>query len=177
MYYRVAIKVDSLPIWQWKSTVLSSLDTLFRFLRLYGTLSQECLWVFSSPSREGLEEQSVQEKQGLSSDAVTAAQFLRERLIRPPEGMRRRAEREAGTNMEMIPIAISPQQPHKERSRGVNVLKGRGMSSLERAREDLESGVGGDHDHPYRFTLPFSTLQVLAWMKLQARVYKGELRP
>ena len=104
MYYRVAIKVDSLPIWQWKSTVLSSLDTLFRFLRLYGALPQECLWVFSSPSREGLEEQLMQEKQGLGSHAVTAAQFLRERLIRPPEGVRRRAEREVGTNMEMVSI-------------------------------------------------------------------------
>jgi hypothetical protein len=51
------------------------------------------------------------------------------------------------------------------------------MSSLERAREDLESGAGGDHDLPYRFTWPFSTLQVLAWIKLQARVHNGELRP
>ena len=177
MYYRAAIKVDSLPIWQWKSTALSSLDTLFRFLRLYGALPQECLWVFSSPSREGLQEQLVQENEGLGSNAVTAAQFLRERLIRPPERMRRIAVREAGTNVEMIPVVISTQQPCNERSVGVNVPEGRGMSSLERAREDLESGAGGDHDHPYRFTLPLSTLQVLAWMKLQARVRNGELRP
>ncbi len=177
MYYRVAIKVDSLPIWQWKSTVLSSLDTLFRFLRLYSTLPQEGLWVFSSPSREGLQEQLVQENQGLGSNAVTAAQFLCERLIRPLEGVRRIAEREAGTNIEMIPIAISTQQAHNERSRGVNMLERRGMHSLERAREDLESGAGGDHNLPYRFTWPFSTLQVLAWIKLQARVHNGELRP
>jgi len=177
MYYRAAIKVDSLPIWQWKSTVLSSLDTLFRFLRLYGALPQECLWVFSSPSREGLQEQLVQENQGLGSNAVTAAQFLCERLIRPLEGVRRIAEREARTNIEMIPVAISTQQARNERSRGVNMLERRGMHSLERAREDLESGAGGDHNLPYRFTWPFSTLQVLAWMKLQARVHNGELRP
>ena len=175
MYYRVAIKIDSFPVRQWKSTVLSSLDTVFRFLRLYGALPQECLWVFSSPSRDGLQEQLVQENHGLGSNAVTAAQFLRERLIRPLERVQRIAEREEETNMEIIPVVISIQQPCNEKSVGVNVPEGRGMSSLERAREDLESGAGGDHDLPYRFTWPFSTLQVLAWMKLQARVHSDEL--
>lgn len=175
MYYRIATQVSSFPTWRWKSTVLSSLDTLFRFLRLYGALAPECLWVFSSPSREGLQEQLVQENQGLASNAVTAAQFLRERLIRPPERMQRIAVREVGTGMEMRSVVIGTQQPHYERSMGVNGPEGRGMSSLERAREDLESGAGGDHDLPYRFTLPFSTLQVLAWIKLQTRVHNGEL--
>ncbi len=31
MYYRVAIQVDSSPTWQWKSAVLSSLQTVFQF--------------------------------------------------------------------------------------------------------------------------------------------------
>jgi hypothetical protein len=39
MYYRVAIQVDPLPTWQWRSTVLSSLQTLFQFLRLYRCLA------------------------------------------------------------------------------------------------------------------------------------------
>src|SRR5581483_5469967 len=133
MYYRVAIKIDSFPIQQWKSTVLSSLDTLFRFLRLYGALPQECLWVFSSPSREGLQEQLVQENQGLGSNAVTAAQFLRERLIRLPERMQRIAVREAETGMEMVSVIISSQRPYNERSIRASVLEGRAMSSLERA--------------------------------------------
>jgi hypothetical protein len=43
MYYRVAIRRqgdqrDRPPTWQWKSTVLTSLQTLFQFLRLYGAL-------------------------------------------------------------------------------------------------------------------------------------------
>jgi len=38
MYYRVAIQVDAGPAWQWKSTVLSSLSSLFRFLSLYSAL-------------------------------------------------------------------------------------------------------------------------------------------
>jgi len=32
MYYRVAIQVDLSPTWQWRSTVLSSLDAVFQFL-------------------------------------------------------------------------------------------------------------------------------------------------
>lgn len=177
MSYRVAFRVDSSSTWRWKSTVLSSLDTLFRWLRLYGALPQECLLVFSSSSREGLEEQLAQENQGLGSNAVTAAQFLRERLIHPPEGMRSRSEREAGTKLEMVPIAVRIQHPLNERSRGVNTLGRRDMSSLERRRKDLESGAGGDHDLPYRFALPISTLQVLAWMKLLVSVQNGELHP
>ena len=56
MYYRVAIQRqgDQLgwpPSWQWKSTTLSSLQTLFQFLRLYGALRLDHLRVFSSSSR------------------------------------------------------------------------------------------------------------------------------
>jgi hypothetical protein len=51
------------------------------------------------------------------------------------------------------------------------------MSALERRREELESGPGGDHDLPYSFSLPLSLLQVLAWTTLLVRVQQGELRP
>jgi len=57
MYYRVATQVDATQTWQWKSTVLSSLDTLFQFLRLFRALPQDQLRVFTSSSQEGLAEQ------------------------------------------------------------------------------------------------------------------------
>jgi len=85
MYYRIAIQrgrdlLDRPSTWQWKSTVLSSLQSLFQVLRLYGALPQEHLRVFSSPSREGLEEQLVQENSAVGSASVTAAQFLQQRM-------------------------------------------------------------------------------------------------
>src|SRR5258708_33809356 len=83
MYYRVAIQVDAGPTWQWKSTVLSSLETLFQFLRLFRALPPDRLRVFSS-SREGLAELLEQENKGQASASVTAAQFLQERMILPP---------------------------------------------------------------------------------------------
>ncbi len=51
------------------------------------------------------------------------------------------------------------------------------MSPLEKRREECERGAGGDHDLPYRFTLPTSMPQVLAWVKLLARVQQGDFQP
>src|SRR5712692_5311911 len=86
MYYRIAIQrgrdqLDRPSTWQWKSTALSSLQSLFQVLRLYGALPQEHLRVFSSPSREGLEEQLRQENSERGSSSVTAAHFLQQRMI------------------------------------------------------------------------------------------------
>ncbi len=44
------------------------------------------------------------------------------------------------------------------------------MSELYKRREELERGAGGDHDLPYRFTLPTAMPQVLAWVKRLSRV-------
>src|SRR5215469_17020807 len=105
MYYRVATQVDAAPSWQWKSSVLSELATLFQFLRLLRALPHDQLRVFSSSSRQGLEEQLEQENQGLAHTSVTAAQFLRERRIQPPAEMQRTSERERETSPERVPIA------------------------------------------------------------------------
>ncbi len=51
MYYRVAIQVDAAPTWQWKSTVLSELSTLFQFLRLLRALRK--ISCGSSPAPHG----------------------------------------------------------------------------------------------------------------------------
>ena len=56
-------------------------------------------------------------------------------------------------------------------------LDTRGIRVLESWREELERGSGGDHDLPYTFALPATWLQALAWIKLLAKVYIGELQP
>ena len=81
MYYRVAIQVNASPTWQWKSTTLSSLLPVFQFLRRFHDLPQDHLRVFSSSSREEMDEQLKRENNGLESDSVTAAEFLQERMI------------------------------------------------------------------------------------------------
>ena len=181
MYYRVAIerhrdRPDRIPSWQWKSTVLSSLQALFQFLRCYAP-RLEHLRVFSSSSREGLEEQLAQENAGLSSPSVTATHFLQERRIHLPAGTRGTPEREGGASQEMACIAAAIYSSAKESSRAGNGLDGRGTSDRERSQRGRESGAGDDHDVPYTFALPSSMPQVLAWARLLARVERGELQP
>jgi hypothetical protein len=154
---------------------MSSLDTLLRFLRLnYAPL--EHLLVFSSGSCEELDEQIARENQGLPSKAVTAAQCLRERMIRSAEGRGRAAE--SGTRWierkESLPVA--GEHSLNESSWEPPVLDERGIGVLEKRRVELERGAGADHDVPYRFTLPTSLSQVLAWMRLRARVQDDELQ-
>jgi hypothetical protein len=177
MYYRVATQVDGAPTWQWKSTVLSSLDTLFQFLRLLRALPPDQLRVFSSSSREGLVEQIEQENKGLTSTSVTAAQFLQERMIHIPAVVRRASAREEGMPLERRAVAVMSQQSVNEWGGGGSARESRSRSVLTRRREELEAGPGGDHDLPYNFSLPLSVPQVLAWMTLLVKVQQGELLP
>jgi hypothetical protein len=173
MYYRIAIQRDQQLPWRWQSTSLNSLSTLMQFLRPYAVLPQDQLRVFACSSKEGLEEQLVQENKGLGSDSVTAAQFLRERMIRPPETPRgaSECEEEAYQQIESIVVAT---QPSINKGGGEGNAFDRGdVSSLERRRLELEWGAGGDHDLPYKFSLPTCLPQVLAWIKLLARVQEG----
>jgi len=179
MYYRLAIQqgrdhLDWEVSWQWKSTALSSLQSLFQVLRLYSALPQEHLRVFSSPSREGLEEQLKQENSGENSASVTAARFLQERLIHAPGVTPAGGAREhEGTTS----IAVSPRTRLDESSGAAHVLGERSMGLLERRRLEQECGAGGDHDVPYHFALPLSLPQVLAWTRLLGRVQRGEVQP
>lgn len=177
MYYRIAVQRgrgqrDQPPGWQWKSTPLSSLQSLFMVLRLYRTLPQERLRVFSSPTREGLQEQLVQENSGCGSASVTAAHFLQQRLIRSTGVTSAPGLQE---HEGMAPIAVSNRTRLGERA--PCAVSETSMSPRERRRLELELGTGGDHDVPYYFTLPFSMPQVLVWLRLMGRVHREELQP
>ena len=177
MYYRVAIQMDQVPHWQWKSTALSELSALFQLLRLYRAVPQDRLRVFSSSSREEMNEQLVRVNQGLESTSVTAAQFLQERMIGLREAVWRTSARGAQGNEQTTSIAVVTEQPLGESNREATSLDERGVSFLDKRRVELESGAGGDHAIPYRFTLPISMPEVLAWVKLMVRVQHGDVQP
>jgi hypothetical protein len=179
MYYRIAIRQerdqrDRPSTWQWKTTALSSLQSLFQVLRLYGALPQEHLRVFSSPSREGLEERLRQGNRGLDSASVTAAHFLHQRMIHS-RGVTS-AYRPRG-HEETTSIAFSTRTRLDESGIAAHAVDESGVRSLEKRRTELEHGVGGDLDLPYRFNLPTSMPQVLAWVKLLAKVQNGAIQP
>jgi hypothetical protein len=167
MYYRVAIQVDAQPAWKWQSTALSSLNIVLQWLQVYRAFPQERLRIFSSSSREALNEQLVRENQGLESTSLPATQFLQARGITPRGAVEEACARgsRAHEHTAFIPAKPSPSPDES------------GMSSLDKRREELERGAGGDHDLPYRFTLPTSLPQVFAWVKLLARVQQGDFQP
>ena len=177
MYYRVAIQANPSSPWQWRSTILSSLDTLFQWLRLYRALPQDHLRVFSASSCEGIGEQFVRENKGFRSSSVTATQFLHEKRISLQEGAGGMSVHRTRGNKAKASISVATNPSLNKSSTGVHGLDERGMSSLERRRVEVELGVGGDHNLPYTFVLPRSLPQVLAWTRLLAKVHTGELQP
>jgi hypothetical protein len=165
MYYRIAIQIRQSPTWQWQSTPLSSLNALLQWLQFYRAFPCDRLRIFSSCSRQELSEQLAQANQGLLYTSVTATQFLQERML---------ALRD---NVQTPSIAVVTEPERSQSSKGGNILDGGGMSFLERRWLELESGAGSDHDVPYRFALPASVPQVLAWTRLLATVHRGEVQP
>jgi len=176
VYYRVAIQVDASSPWRWKSTALSSLDVVFQWLRLYHALPQDRLRVFSSCSRGGMNEQLVRVNQGLESTSVTAAQFLKERMIGSSAVVWGASAVGTQENERTTSIAVVTEPQPDEFSRKTQPLDDRGLSFLDKRRVELERGSGGDHDITYRFTLPISMPQVLAWVKLLVRVQDGDVQ-
>ena len=75
MYYRIAIRREPTALWQWKSTVLT-LNAVFPWLWLYRAEMHDRLSVFSSSSREEMDEQLARENQGQATTAITPSQFL-----------------------------------------------------------------------------------------------------
>src|SRR5215472_4735621 len=104
MYYRVAIQVEAQPTWQWKSTPLSSLNIVIRWLQYYRVLPLDRLRIFSSHEREELTEQLVRENQGLLSSSVPALQFLHERRLAPQVVGYDASTRETRANERKAPV-------------------------------------------------------------------------
>jgi len=176
MYYRVAIQPKGSIRWQWRSTVLSSLDALFRFLRLYRAFPPDRLRVFSSPLREEMDEQLAHENSGSGTHSVTAAKFLREQLIHAHEMTPDVPAHQAREHREMPTIGTAKRPLHQS-SAGAPALNDGSMSLLDRRRMEAECGPASDHDLPYSFALPHSWPQTLAWIRLLAKVHTGALSP
>ena len=155
--------------------MLSSLDALFRFLRLYRAFPPDRLRVFSSSSREEMDAQLVRENNGVASHSVTAAQFLRERLINTQEIAQGVPDHQTYDYPETATIGAKAKHPVNERSAGARSLNESSMSILDMRRIDAEYGAASDHDLPYSFALPQSWPQVLAWTRLLAKVQTGAL--
>ena len=177
--YRVAMQVNTFPNWQWKSSVLGGLETLFAWLRLYRMIPLECLRVFSAVSHDDFNEQLMRVNQGLASTSVPAANFLQERGM-SFEGLTGvTPERKIPESRSTLNFNVdSERAPLRNESTSETFpLYEQGMSSIERQRVAIERGVGGDHDTPYKFAFPSSMTQIITWLQLVKRFKCGELQP
>lgn len=164
IYYRIALQAEQ--SWRWKSTVLTSLDTLFGFLKLYSMIPGDRIRVFFSTSPTYMDEMLARTNKGLVSNSVTAEQFLKvKRCISSEEIDRLEAEAGMQESGGTLSTSVITARPMNEES----------MNPLEIRRLELELGALGNHDSPYTFALPTSMLQTIAWMKLLVKVQAGEL--
>jgi hypothetical protein len=192
-YYRLAVQDPQTARWSWKTTTVTSLYAVFQLLRCYrALLPLDRILVFTSSSKEELDELLSRANNGLASGSVSAAQFLQERNLVVPERSQSASEQQradvATRAKEIWQRHVAAQAAQQEAGGATSsslresltttgVPSSLGMSLPEKKRLELELGPGGDNDVPYTFALPASIPQVLAWMRLQARVHRGELEP
>lgn len=168
IYYRVALQIDTSSAWKWRSTILTSLEGLFRLLRLYAGLPPDRLRVFFATSRPGLDEMLTRENQGAVSNSMTVEQLIAQRwCISPTEIRRVEAELGLQENKEWASPTVLTAQPANEKCMPVPLPE---MASVQ---QDQETDI--DHDLPYLFTLPTFLPEALSWARLLTKVQAGQL--
>ena len=203
-YYRLATQDRQTARWSWKTTPITSLKAVFDLLRCYqALLPQDRIRVCTASSKEALNEQLNRENNGLASGSVTAIQFLQERHLLVPERAQNTLQQSAASqeaqqgadvatwakdlweqHVAMRRAQVAQQGeltitsfPFQEPIATTGTAESPGKNMLDQKRLQIELGPEGDHDVPYSFALPVSVPQVLAWMRLLARVQRAELVP
>ena len=173
IYYRLALQERQTSKWIWKSTVLTSLEAVFHLLRIYSPIPAERIRVFSSTCKEEMAEMLDRENNGLISGSLTAARFLRDKGIQFQDAPAQEIEKKTVHRPTAVAIDSSMREAHP----AAYPAHTSSISLLDQRRLQMELGSGGDHDTLYSFTLPISTPQLLAWIRLLARIEAGELQP
>jgi hypothetical protein len=117
-----------------------------------------------------MNEMLLRENNGHDSNSVTAEQFLLERHLHVWETEKPNPIQQETQTTTEDKAALSPQPLLSECSIKEDYVLANIMNPLDRRRQEIEFGAGGDHDSPYIFTLPQSIPEMLAWMKLLERV-------
>lgn len=180
IYYRVASQKRQSSEWEWKSTTLNSLDSVFRLCRLYNAVPMERLRVFMASSAAYMDVLLVRENLGLPSNSVTASQLMHDRqCVTAPDV--RRFELELGWQEEAEAVeavlTLASNQESAADPQSEAEQEEEQASDVPPAIEHDHEPEAGDHDTPYSFTFPEFTPHALAWLRLRARVLAGELVP
>ena len=174
IYYRVALRTSETTEWRWKSTVVTSIDAIMGLIKLYSSVPKDRIRVFFSSSVELMNEMLTRENEGLASNSVTAQQFVKGETISQADMARLEFESGPHRNKVAAPTPAAAASAINEKRGNMN---GALISVLDIRRLEVEPGIPGDHDMLYKFSLPVSMPQTLAWLKLMLRVQSGELEP
>ncbi|HEX6482576.1 MAG TPA: hypothetical protein VF043_27340 [Ktedonobacteraceae bacterium] len=174
IYYRVALRTNETAEWRWKSTAVTSVDAIMGLIKLYNCVPKDRIRVFFSSSVEIMNDMLARENEGLASNSVTAQQFVKGETISQADMARLEFESGPHENKVAVPApVVAASAVNGERGN----MSGAAISVLDMRRLEVEPGTPGDHDTPYKFSLPSSMPQKLAWLRLMLRVQSGDLEP
>ena len=171
IYYRVAFRGEHSPGWQWKSTVLTSLNSVFAFLRVYSVFPKDRTHVFFASSALLLDQMLSRENAGLISNSIRA-----DHLLCGKQGINRLEMQRLEIEF-LVPVirgGVALNSGPARTGQGFEVLK---VGFLSTDYPVQERDPGDDHEIPYHFTAANPWPQALAWIKLLAKVHRGELEP
>lgn len=169
-FYRLAVQEHQTAKWVWKSTALTSLVAVLHLLRIYSPIPAERIRVFSSTCLEEIAEMLNRENDGLISGSLTADEFLRARRL----CVQSVSAQETVKKLVRHSTAVAIDRPLQNDCPVSYLDSASSINLLDQRRLHIELGSGGDHDIPYRFSLPVSTPQLLAWMRLQGKAHARE---
>ncbi len=171
IYYRVAFRGEHSPDWQWQSTVLISLNNLFAFLKAYSVFPKDWTRVFFASRPLLLDQMLSRENAGLVSNSIQADLLLcGKQKINQLEMQRLETELLVPENKGGV--ALNSRPAHIRHS--VETLK---VGSISTDFPAQERGPEDDREIPYHFTVADQWPQAFAWIKLLAKVHRGELEP
>lgn len=182
IYYRIASQKRQSTEWEWKSTILNSLESVFRLCRLYSAVPTERLRVFMASSAAYMDVLLARENLGLPSNSLTVNQLIHNRqCVAAPDI--RRFELELGwqegaevTGSALVLARASNQESAPDSPSEAEQDQEQEPDATPEVEHDHEPEAG-DHDMPYNFAFPKFTPHALAWIRLRARVEAGELIP
>jgi hypothetical protein len=123
IYYRVALMTKDAPTWKWKSTVLTSLDALFGYLKTFQAVPKDQMRVFlSSSAQQGWDEMLTRQNNGMLSNSLSAQQVLNGCRICPLEVMKLELELRTDGDFD-IPYEFTPPTTMKQKLAWAKLLR------------------------------------------------------
>lgn len=180
MYYRIAVQKQSSTEWEWKSTLLHSLEEVFRLSQQYTEIPATHLRIFAASTSEYMDTLLVRENLGLTSNSLTLEQILHDHQSLTIPHIRQ-FEAQLGWGEEEAHDTHGTDVPGQEMAAPATEAEPLPVATLDRSIDDDfitdPEPYGSDHDQPYTFAFPEYTPHALAWLKLRAKVQAGELEP